>query len=345
MTGFKTSLKSLKPVKEKQAWVLFLVGPTASGKSTLALRIAESLDGEIVSCDSMQVYRGMDIGTAKPSLRERKRIPHHLVDCLPPNRNFSVYDYRKRALRAIGEIISRGKLPIITGGSGLYVRSLLQGISPKPGADEAYRSRLSLQAERHGPRYLYDMLREKDRGRADRIKPNDKRRIIRALEIIEQSGKKASDYMGKQQPLTKLGYRVSVLAIRRERQALYRQIEKRVDQMFRRGLCREVELLAKKSLSRTASQAVGYKEILGVLKGRGTLQEARHNIKRNTRHLAKRQFTWFKRESDICWLDWHEGESEKAVLGKVLMALREAGLLVDGEPLRPDKKFKQDLVV
>ena len=297
--------------------ILFIVGPTASGKSKLALEMAGLLDGEVLSADSMQVYRGMDIGTAKPLHREQRAVRHHLIDIASPSRSFSAFDYRKLALKKIAGIIRRGRVPIVAGGSGLYVRALLQGFSGQPGQSVAYRKKLSCQVKKSGLKSLYESLRKIDPAAAAKINPGDQKRIIRALEIHRLSGKKVSDWYKKRETLADLGYEPVVIGIAKDRQELYGAINARVDAMFRKGLVREVLKLSKGRFSRTAAQAVGYKEIRSALKGKMSLEQARELIKRNTRHLAKRQMTWFKKEPGIEWMAWETGEDARKIAEKI----------------------------
>lgn len=299
--------------------VLFLVGPTASGKSGIAIKLARQLNGEIISADSMLVYKGMDIGTAKPSKAERRKVPHHLIDLFSPSRSFSVFDYRKRAVSKILEISKRGKLPIVAGGSGLYVRAVLQGLSLQPGPDPAFRKKMKFEVKEKGLETLYVRLRKEDPARAAKIKPTDQKRIIRALEVLRQTQKDPAILEKKTESLAELGFQSRVIGIDKDRGQLYADIETRVDRMFQKGLVREVKGLLKKSrLSKTASQAVGYKEIIEALKGKISYPSAKDLIKKNTRHLAKRQWTWFRREEGIRWVKWEEGESVKEISKKIL---------------------------
>ncbi len=288
--------------------VLFLAGPTGSGKSDLALPLAGLLKGEIISADSMQVYRGMDIGTAKPSAEEQRAIPHHLIDICEPTQLFSVYEYRELALQKIREITGRGKVPLIVGGTGLYVRAILEGLSNQPGASPEIRRRLDLEVERSGLPLLYERLQGIDPAAAEKIKPGDQKRIVRALEIYELSGKTPTEWFQTKQPLTDFGFEPVVVGVTWPRDMLYARIEKRVDQMFERGLVDEVRKLSKLQLSQTALQAVGYKELLEARSRSGdwtpeALETAKSQIKLNTRHFAKRQMTWFRKEQAIQWVE------------------------------------------
>lgn len=301
----------MKPV------ILFIVGPTASGKSKIALELARNLEGEILSADSMQIYRGMDIGTAKPSRREQQTVPHHLINTISPSRSFSAFDYRELALQKIREISERDKVPIVVGGSGLYVRALLQGFSGQPGRSVEYRKSLAREVKQKGLSVLYQRLQKIDPATAGKINPRDQKRIIRALEIHKLSGKKVSEWHGEREKLCELGYKPLVIGIVKDRQVLYGEINTRVDQMFRKGLVREVRELSKWKFSKTAAQAVGYKELRIALGGKMSLEKARELIKRNTRRLAKRQMTWFKREPGIEWVSWLKGEDASNMAEKI----------------------------
>ena len=295
--------------------ILFIVGPTASGKSALAVSLAKKLNGEIVSADSMLVYKGMDIGTAKPTKKERGGIPHHGIDLILPTKSFSVFAYRQFALKAIKDIVRRGKVPIVAGGTGFYVRALLEGLLPQPGSNAVLRRRLEQEALEKGLPALYRRLLKMDPKRAKDIGPHNGRRIIRALEICLTSGKKPSQGLAKTPGLARLGFRSVVIGLNRDREALYRKINKRVDTMFRKGLVREVKRLARKKLSATALQGVGYKETLDWIRvdDPRSLEDVKNRIKQATRHFAKRQWTWFKRERGIRWIWWPEGARMESV--------------------------------
>jgi tRNA dimethylallyltransferase len=288
--------------------VLFVVGPTASGKSALAVALAKKLGGEVLSADSMLVYKGMDIGTAKPTKKERGGIRHHGLDLIPPTKSFSVFTYRQFALKAIKDIVKRGKIPIVAGGTGFYIRALLEGLSPLPGSCAPIRRELEREAQTRGLPALYERLLKLDPSRAKAIGPHNQRRILRALEIYQVSGKKPSEALHKTPGLLELGYKPVVVGIHRDREALYQKINRRVDAMFQKGLVREVKRLGRKKLSKTALQGVGYKETLDWIRHQGEepLVEVKNRIKQTTRHFAKRQWTWFKREKDIRWIWWPE---------------------------------------
>jgi tRNA dimethylallyltransferase len=302
--------------------VLFIVGPTAVRKSDIALRIAQKLNGEIISADSMLVYKGMNIGTAKPSKIQQEKVPHHLVDIMNPAKTFSVFDYRKLALEKIRKIIKKKKTPILVGGTGLYVRSLLQGLSELPGANLKLRKNLERRARAEGAAVLYQELFEKNPERAAQIKATDERRIIRALEI--HAGTKEKPFK-KSKGLKELGFLTVVIGITKDRAELYRDIEMRVNRMFEKGLVKEVRQLSKRNLSQTAMQAVGYKEILAALRGDYSMEKACELIKTGTRHLAKRQWTWFKREEGITWISWEAADTLKTMAEKVLGELKNQG--------------------
>lgn len=298
--------------------VIFIVGPTASGKSAVALELAKRINGEIVSADSMQIYRGMDIGTAKPSLREREEVPHHLIDIISPAENFSAHDFRIRALEIIPGIFSRSRIPIVVGGSGLYVRALLQGISAQPGESSDIRRRLEEEASSsEGLKRLYERLVEVDPQIASKIHPTHARRIVRALEVFEISGKNLSEWHQTKTSLEELGYTAMVFGILRDRDWLYRQINRRVENMIEQGWVSEVEKWSQQQLSTTALQALGYKEIQDYLSQKCSLDDAIRTIQQKTRNFAKRQMTWFKKEKNVNWMMWSESEEIKLVCAKM----------------------------
>lgn len=279
--------------------VLFLIGPTGSGKSKLALTLAQKMKGEIISCDSMQVYRGMDIGTAKPTLEEQKLVPHHLINLISPRTECSVFKHYQLTSKAIDRILAKGRTPIVVGGSGLYFKALLDGLTPQSGKQAKIRKRLEKLAKLKGLKHLYALLRKVDPKRAHRIHPNDKRRIIRALEILESS---QSSLASKTESLDSKGIKPIVFGLLRDRNELYKWIEKRVDQMFQEGWIDEVKRVRRVGLSKTAKAAIGYQEILRYLDGKRSLEETKLEIKKRTRHLAKKQMTWFRKDQRIHWL-------------------------------------------
>ncbi len=282
--------------------VLAVVGPTASGKSALAVGVAERLGGEIVSADSMQVYRGLDIGTAKPAPEETARVPHHLIDVAGPLDDFSVATYQALGRSAVAAINRRGRLPVLVGGTGLYVRALLYDYDfAAPGRDPAARAELEAAASAQGAAALHRRLQSIDPVAAARIHPNDLRRITRALEVWKATGRPISAAWGDLRPVMD----ALVVGLRLEREDLYRRIDARVEDMARRGLVAEVRRLVADGYTRAlvSGQALGYKEIVAYLDGALTLPEALEQVKRATRNYAKRQMTWFRRERDVIWLD------------------------------------------
>jgi tRNA dimethylallyltransferase len=290
-------------MSEKKIKLLVLSGPTGSGKSSLAVSIAESIGAEIVNADSMQLYRGLDIGTAKPTAQELARVPHHLLSIVSPDLNFTASDFRREAAAAIAEIDARGKKVIVVGGTGLYIRALLDGLVDSPEGDPELRLQFAgLPGEE-----LLQRLSLVDPDTAARLHPNDRLRIIRALEVFSQTGRPISEFRaehafsgGYYQPLK--------MAIRVERQELYRRIDLRVDQMLHDGLVAEVASLLAHGYDREskALRCIGYKEICAYLAGETALDEAVSLIKRDTRRYAKRQMTWFGKENDIYWLEYPE---------------------------------------
>lgn len=290
--------------------LLVIVGPTAVGKTSLSLTLAERFDGEIVSADSMQVYKGMDIGTAKVSMAERLRIPHHLIDIVDPDYPFSVAEFQERARRAIQKISERGRLPLLVGGTGLYVQSVTHGYYfSKAHADPSVRKRLRAYGEQYGNAALYERLCRVDPESAERLHTNDVRRIIRALEIYELTGKTMSDYLREQEK--KRPYDTVWIGLTMKREVLYDRINRRVDDMIDRGLIEEVRKLRAKgyTLDLVSMQGLGYKEIMMYLEGEWHLHEAIEAIKQNTRRFAKRQWSWFRRIKEIRWWDMtDEGE-------------------------------------
>lgn len=278
--------------------VLFLVGPTASGKTAAGIELAKLLNGEIVSADSMQVYKGMNIGTAKPSRAERKKIPHHLIDIVPASKNFSVFQFYRAALKAIKQIHRNGKIAIVVGGTGLYVRSLVQGLTPGPSANPALRNKLMKIAAEKGMPFLHQELQKKNPERAAELNPNDSSRIIRALEICE-AGPSTKPRL---KSLGELGYEFHIAGLSRDREKLRADIDRRVDVMFRKGLAGEALRLKKGRVSKTAAQALGYKELWEAARQNRLPEEARDEVKLRTRQFAKRQMTWFRKEPGIQWV-------------------------------------------
>lgn len=287
--------------------LLALVGPTAVGKTELSLRVAETFGCEIISGDSMQVYRGMDIGTAKLPLEERRGIPHHMIDIRDPREPFSAADFQALCAEKIEEIHARGKLPFIVGGTGLYVESVCYGYRfQEHGSDEAFRERMSAFAREHGAEALHARLASVDPATAAKLHPNDGRRIIRALEIYEVTGRPMSELKEQERGDEKRSpYRLCLIGLTMDRAELYRRIDRRVDLMLEQGLVEEVSRLLKGGLARdaVAMQALGYKEIAAYLDGELDYEAAVTLLKRDTRHFAKRQLSWFRHMRELQWVD------------------------------------------
>jgi tRNA dimethylallyltransferase len=295
---------SIADIDGKQPEIVVIIGPTASGKSELAVRLAESFDGEIVNADSMQVYRGLNIGTAKPSKESMQNIPHHLFDIIEPGENFTAADYSRAAKEIILEICSRGKTAFVVGGTGLYIRALLSGLLDAPGADCAARAEYNEIADRFGNEQLLEVLRKVDPESAARIHPNNRVRIIRALEVFQQTGKTISSFQDEHRFMLKWCNSLKI-GINVERKELYGRINSRVDRMISEGLVEEVESLLCKGYSPALKSlsSIGYREICDYLAGRNTLSEAIGLIKQNSRRYAKRQLTWFKNDPEMVWFE------------------------------------------
>jgi tRNA dimethylallyltransferase len=287
--------------------LLVIQGPTASGKTDLALHIAEEIGGEIINADSMQVYRGMDIGTAKPSPETRRRVPHHLLDIVNPDVNFTANNFRQAAAPVIADIAGRGRKPIVVGGTGLYIRALINGLVDAPPADELYRAQLQQIANSEGGEVLLERLEVVDPVTASRLHPNDHVRIIRALEVYHQCGKPISgirDIHG----FSIDDYHCLKLGINVSRDELYKRIDCRVDRMLADGLVDEVRGLLSCGWSSglKAMKSIGYREICSYINGEFSFEESIRLIKRNTRHYAKRQETWFRVDPEISWVEYPE---------------------------------------
>ena len=295
--------------------LLILTGPTAAGKTALSIQAAKAFDGEIISADSMQVYKGMDIGSAKIRRDEMDGVPHHLIDVLEPEEPFHVVKFQELARAAMGEIYERGHLPIITGGTGFYIQALLYDIDfTENDADPAYRETLERLAMERGAAYLHGLLKERDPKAAQEIHENNVKRVIRALEFYEKTGTPISVHNAAQRE-KESPYRFAYVVLNRNRDELYRRIDRRVDQMMEAGLLEEVDTLRKRGYDRSyvSMQGLGYKELLAYLDGECTLEEAVYILKRDTRHFAKRQLTWFKRERDTDWLSLDQKTDEEAL--------------------------------
>ena len=300
--------------------VIVIAGPTASGKTRLSIELARLIKGSVVSADSMQIYKYMDIGTAKPGKEEISEIRHYMIDEVEPDENYSVARYRERALECIAEIIREGRRPIVAGGTGLYINSLIYNINfSETICDEDLRKALKAEAEQKGNRYLYEKLVEIDPEAAERIHENDVKRIIRAIEVYTHTQKPISEHI-RMSRLEPPPYRYIVFGLNWDREKLYRRINERVDNMIRDGLVEETRRLVEMGYDKksTAMQAIGYKEILPYLKGECSLEEAVEILKRNTRRYAKRQMTWFRQIREIIWLDMDEDTDYKETAEKII---------------------------
>ncbi len=300
--------------------LLCLLGPTAVGKTEIAIQLAQRLNAEIVSVDSRQIYRQMDIGTAKPTLEEQQAARHHLIDCVDISQPFSVADYQSVADAAIADIQNRGKRVLLVGGAGLYFRAIVEGLFEGPGANPALRKRLEAEAAQNGVDSLHKRLQTCDPASADRIHPNNLVRVIRALEVYELTGTPMSELQQQWRP-EKQRYPFIAFGLTMPRVLLYRRIEQRVDVMLANGLIAEVESLLAAGYARdsVALQSFGYRELIAYLDGDCTYLDAISQLKQNTRRFAKRQLTWFRKDTRIEWLD-RESTSDIVgnILGKVL---------------------------
>ena len=283
--------------------VIVICGPTASGKTALSIQLAQKINGEIIPSDSMQIYKDMNIGTAKPDKQEMQGIKHYLLDFVEPNQRYSVADYKKDAENAIEDILQKGKVPIIVGGTGLYVDSLIYGIEyPNIEFDENYRKKLEKRAEKEGLEKLYEEARKIDPQAMEKISRNDQKRILRVLEIYNATGKTKTEQEIESRK-NEVKYDYKVFAINMDREKLYDRINKRVDIMIQKGLIEEVENLLKKyNEFPTAMQGLGYKEVVEYLQGKVLKEDMIENIKRESRRYAKRQITWFKKNKQTIWI-------------------------------------------
>lgn len=296
--------------------ILFLAGPTAIGKSEAAVYLAKKINAEIVSCDSMQIYKNMDIITSKPPRSLIKQTVHHLISIVSPLRDYNVAKYSKEAEKKVKQIIRRGKVPLFVGGTGLYMSALIDGIFKDDSQNKKVRDALYKKAEDLGNGYLYKMLQEVDAEAAKKIHPNDTKRIVRALEVFEVTGKTISELKKKRRGLTDK-YEINIFCLNTERGSLYRKIDMRVEKMFRLGLVKEVRKLLKLKLSRTASCAIGIKELKGFFDNLYDLKESKRLIKRNTRLYAKRQLTWFRKDKRIRWINIGDDDRPKDVVNRI----------------------------
>lgn len=293
--------------------VIFLVGPTAVGKSKLSIAIAKRLNAEIISLDSMQIYKGIEILSSQPSAKTRNGITHHLAGIIDPGSEFDSAAYRRAALKLIKDIIKRGKTPLFVGGSGLYLSVMIDGIFKGPPKDPSLRQRLYSIAEEKGGGWLYERLKSKDIAAAAKIHPNDLRRIVRALEVFTLTRKPISELWRKRKGISGK-YSIYIFGLNIEREKLYAKINARVNEMFKNGLIQEVKRLLEGKATKTCSQAIGYKEVKGYLAGEYGLEKAGELIKKNSRRYAKRQLTWFRGEKRIIWLSASEKNISREIL-------------------------------
>lgn len=310
--------------------LIVLTGPTAVGKTSLSISLAKAVNGEIISADSMQVYKGMDIGSAKIRKEEMQGVTHYLVDILEPEEEFHIVKFQELAKAALEEIYAKGKIPILVGGTGFYIQAVTRDIDFTQAEQEtSYREELEQFAKEKGAEYLHEKLREVDSKSAENIHANNVKRVIRALEFYHQNGTPISEHNEEQKQQTS-PYNLAYFVLTAPREILYERIDRRVDQMMEEGLLEEVKFLRERGCHRgmVSMQGLGYKEILAYLEGEYPLEEAVRILKRDTRHFAKRQLTWFRREQDVIWVDkeqfhWNEAE----ILEYMMSVLKEQDLL------------------
>lgn len=304
--------------------LVIIAGPTAAGKSALAVQLAKKINGSVISADSMQVYKGMDIGTAKLSTREMEGVPHYLIDIMDPADDFNIVSFKQKALEAIEDIRSAGRIPMIVGGTGFYIQSVLYDIDFTE-SDElsSYREELQQLIDEHGAEYVHKMLEQADPEAAVKIHPNDHRRMIRALEYHNQTGGKISLH-NAESTARKSPYNFCYFVISDDRKNIYERINERVDKMMEAGLVDEVRRLKERGLDKdnVSMHGLGYKEILEYLDGKCTEDEAVYEIKKGSRHFAKRQLTWFRREKDVIWLD----ASDPDIISHIMEELNKKGI-------------------
>lgn len=309
--------------------LIILTGPTAVGKTKASIGLAHALNGEIISADSMQVYKQMDIGSAKIRPEEMQGIRHYLVDVLNPDEEFNVVRFQQLAKQAMDEIYAKGKIPILVGGTGFYIQALLYDIDfTESQEDTTYRKELEELASTKGPQHLHDLLRQVDEKSAQEIHANNVKRVIRALEYYKETGEKISEHNERERK-KESPYQFCYFVLTDDRDTLYHKIELRIDQMLEEGLVEEVRRLKEQGYSKdmVSMQGLGYKEILDYLDGTTSLEEATYILKRDTRHFAKRQLTWFRRERDVVWIDKQEyHHDESAILSAMLDKLKERGI-------------------
>lgn len=309
--------------------VIILTGPTAVGKTDISIRLAEAVDGEIISADSMQVYKYMDIGTAKVLPHEMQGIPHYMIDEFEPDEEFNVFIFQKKAKEYIRDIHARGKIPILVGGTGFYIQAVLYDIAfTENPQNDHYRNRLQREAEEKGSHYLHDRLRQVDPESAKAIHENNVKRVIRALEYYEFTGEKFSIHNERERKRTS-PYDFLYVVLTMDRQLLYERIDRRVDQMMEAGLVDEVKGLLDRGYKRelVSMQGLGYKEIAAALEQECTMEEAVCRLKRDTRHFAKRQMTWFRREREVVMLDKGEHGMTEDIIKLIIQLAEDRGVV------------------
>lgn len=309
--------------------LIILTGPTAVGKTKLSISLAKAVNGEIISADSMQVYRHMDIGSAKIRPEEMEGIPHYLIDVLEPEEEFHVVRFQEMAKEAMNRIYAKGKIPILTGGTGFYIQAIVKDIDFSENTEAGpYRKELEQQALEKGAHWLHEALRAVDPESAQVIHENNVKRVIRALEYYRLTGEKISIH-NEREAQKDSPYNFAYFVLNDNRKCLYARIEQRIDEMLKDGLVKEVEALRRRGCTRdlVSMQGLGYKEILAYLEGDCSLEEAVYILKRDTRHFAKRQITWFKREKDVIWLNKPDFEyKEERILESMLTLCKERGI-------------------
>ena len=310
--------------------LIVLTGPTAVGKTSLSIALARAVEGEIISADSMQVYKHMDIGSAKIKKEEMEGIPHYLIDVLEPDEEFHVVRFQEMAQEAMKEIYSKGKIPILTGGTGFYIQAVVKDIDFSQDTEKSsVRERLENLAQEKGGEYLHELLAQRDPESAEKIHPNNIKRVIRALEYYELTGEKISLHNEREGEKVS-PYNTAYFVLNDHRERLYEKIDRRGDQMLDEGLVEEVRRLAQMGYTRdmVSMQGLGYKEILAYLEGEYSLEEAVYVLKRDTRHFAKRQLTWFRREKDVIWVNKPDFDyDDKKILEYILENCKKRGIL------------------
>jgi tRNA dimethylallyltransferase len=309
--------------------LVVLTGPTAVGKTSLSINLAKAIGGEIISADCMQVYKRMDIGTAKIMPEEMDGVKHHLIDVIEPQEDFHVVRFKEMVEAAMNEIYAKGKIPIICGGTGFYIQAILYDIQfTDQEIDQSYRLKLEEFANTNGNEALWNKLKEVDEESAEAIPANNRKRVIRALEYYEQTGEQFSVH-NKRERDRKSPYNFAYFVLNDDRAVLYNRIDARVDKMYEAGIVDEVKSLLQEGCKpgMTSMDGIGYKELISYIQGEGSLDDALELIKKNSRNYAKRQLTWFRREKEVVWLDKTELKTEQQLLDKILLTLKEKGII------------------